>query len=172
MTPTEAAALLTICAAYDNRKPDPDAAKAWAMALDSYRFEDCRAAIVTHYRTSREWIMPADVITAVKRTRTGRLEDAAPCPPAGLDPDDTSAYTRWLRGVRRAIADGCEVHVEDYPATRAIGELRHVLRDVSAIAAIAVRPRAGTAEHEAALERARAELPPPAPMPDDSEAAE
>jgi hypothetical protein len=171
MTPTEAAALLTICAAYDNRKPDVDAAKAWAMALDGYRFEDCRDAIVGHYRTSREWIMPADVITAVKRIRTGRLEDAAPCPPAGLDPDDTSAYTRWLRRVRRAIADGCEVPAEDYPATRQLGELRHVLRAVPAIEA---RPRARTAEHEAALERARAELPPPAPMPvpDESEAGE
>ena len=155
MKPTEAAALLTICAAYDNRKPDPDAAKAWAMALDPYRFEDCRDAIVQHYRTSREWIMPADVITAVKKTRTSRLEDVAPCPPPGLDPDDTEAYKTWLAGVRKAIADGLDVPPPEYAATRSIGELRGVLREVPAIEA---KPREKSAEHEARMARARAEL--------------
>ena len=32
MTPAQAAALLTIAASFDNRKPDADQAKAWAMA--------------------------------------------------------------------------------------------------------------------------------------------
>ena len=170
MKPTEAAALLTICAAYDNRKPDADAAKAWAMALDGYRFEDCRDAIVAHYRASREWIMPSDVIGAVKKLRTGRLEDVAPIPPPGLDPDDTGAYVRWLAHVRRAIADGQEPPDYDYPATRSLGELRNVLRSVPAIEAKAPER---TAEHQAALDAAKAELaarrevPVAEPIPDD-----
>jgi hypothetical protein len=155
MTPTEAAALLTICAAYDNRKPDADAAKAWAMALDGLRFEDCRDAIVAHHRVSREWIMPADVVTAVKKTRTSRLEDVAPQPPADMDPDDTGRYARWLGHVRRQIADGQEPPPEPYPATRAIGELRGVLRMVPPVIAL---PPARTAEHQAARAAAEAEL--------------
>lgn len=43
MTPTEAAMLLTIAASYDNRKPDADQAKAWAMVLDDLRFVDAHA---------------------------------------------------------------------------------------------------------------------------------
>jgi hypothetical protein len=155
MTPTEAAALLTICAAYDNRKPDADAAKAWAMALDSHRFEDCRDAIVSHYRTSREWIMPADVIAAVKRVRGGRIEDVAPSPPADMDPDDTGRYARWLEVTRRQIADGEEPDPEPYRPTRQIGELRQVLRSVPALEA---KPREKSAEHAERMAEVRAEL--------------
>lgn len=169
MTPTEAAALLTICAAYDNRRPDPDAAKAWAMALDGLRFEDCREAIVQHYRASREWIMPADVLTAVKKTRTSRLEDVAPCPPRGLDPDDTAAYAGWLAGVRQAIADGRPVPTEDYPATRAVGELRGVLKALPA--PVLPKPRERSAEYAERMTQVRAELEARGvtPMPDPQE---
>jgi hypothetical protein len=155
MKTSEAAALLTICAAYDNRKPDADQAKAWGMALDGLRFEDCREAIVQHYRGSREWIMPADVFAAVRKTRTSRLEDVAPTPPPGLDPDDTGAYARWLAVVRQAIADGREPEEYEYAATRHIGELRHVLRAVPAIEA---KPREKSAEHEDRKAAAEAEL--------------
>ena len=74
MTPTEAAALLTIAAAYDNRKPDADQAKAWAMALDGLGFEDCRQVVVEHYRKTRDWLMPADVFNGVRRLRYERIE--------------------------------------------------------------------------------------------------
>lgn len=104
MNPAEAQALLTIAAAFDNRKPDPDAAKAWSVALDGLRFEDCRDAIVAHYRASSEWLMPAKVIGEVKRIRAKRIADhPAPTPPADLDPVETCA---WLREARRRIADG------------------------------------------------------------------
>jgi hypothetical protein len=107
MKPTEAAALLLIAAAYDNRKPDEDQAKAWAMALDGLRFEDCREVIVAHYQRSREWLMPVDVIGGVRRLREKRIADYGPPePPANLDPDDTGAYARWLETTKRRIADG------------------------------------------------------------------
>lgn len=107
MKPTEAAALLTIAAAYDNRRPDPDAAKAWAMALDGLRFEDCRQVIVEHYQRSRDWMMPVDVIGGVKRLRAQRISEFGPMPepPHGLG-EDPAAYSRWYSDTRRAIGDG------------------------------------------------------------------
>lgn len=127
MTPAEAAALLAIAAAYDNRKPDPDAAKAWSVALAGLRFEDCRDAIVAHYRTSTDWMMPGHVIAAVKRTRAARLAAAPPLtPPPDLTPLETVA---WLRAARRTIANG-------EPLEDTYGELkpRH-LPDLRAIVA-------------------------------------
>ena len=104
----EAQMLLTVAAAFDNRKPDADAATAWSVALDGYRFEDCRDAIVAHYRSSSDWLMPAHVVAAVKRMRAGRIDAAALTPPRDLDPDDTAAYRRWLAGERARVADGGE----------------------------------------------------------------
>src|SRR5690349_7030751 len=107
MKPTEAAALLTIAAAYDNRKPDADQAKAWAMALDGLRFEDCRTVIVEHYRRSREWLMPVDVVTGVRRMRDRRIAEYGPIElPADFDADDTAAYSRFIQEARRQIGDG------------------------------------------------------------------
>lgn len=115
MTPAEAAALLTIAAGFDNRKPDADQARAWAMALDGYRFEDCRDAIVGYYREHREWMMPADVIGRVKRVRNARVNayGTLPEPPAHINPDDTAAVQRWRLDFIRGIGDG--VHTTDNP---------------------------------------------------------
>mgnify|MGYP003333107135 FL=1 len=111
MNQQEAAALLAVAAAFDNRKPDADAATAWSAALDGLRFADCRDAVVAHYRKSADWLMPNMVIAEVNRIRQRRLEAAPPLsPPDDLDPDDTMAYTRWWREARMAIADGTYVH--------------------------------------------------------------
>jgi hypothetical protein len=105
MKPTEAAALLTIAAAYDNRKPDADQAKAWAMALDGMRFEDCRTVIVEHYRRTRDWLMPSDVVAGVKSIRDRRIREFGPLPA----PDgelESGEYARQIRETIRRIADG------------------------------------------------------------------
>lgn len=108
MTPAEAAALLTVAAAYDNRKPDRDQAQAWAMALEDYRFEDAREAVVRHYRATTDWLMPKHVIDGVKRIRFDRVSAFGPLPdpPRELDPDDTEAHHIWHRETLRKIADG------------------------------------------------------------------
>ncbi len=108
MNKQEVAALLSIAAAYDNRKPDPEAVTAWTYALDGLRFNDCRDAIVAHYRATNDWLMPNKVITEVKRIRAKRLADygALAEPPAHIDPDNTAAYQRWVIDTRRRIADG------------------------------------------------------------------
>lgn len=107
MNQQEAAALLGVAAAFDNRKPDPDAATAWSVALDGLRFQDCRDAVIAHYRASSEWLMPAVVIAEVKRIRRDRLTAHGPIePPHDMDPDDTVAYFRWRKDAQKAIADG------------------------------------------------------------------
>lgn len=104
MNKQEAAALLSIAAAFDNRKPDVDAATAWSAALDGLRFEDCRDAVVAHYRASSEWLMPQRVIAEVKRIRSKRIAEAGDLtPPPDLTPLETIA---WLKSARRRIGDG------------------------------------------------------------------
>lgn len=126
MTPAEAAALLTVCAAYDNRKPDADAAQAWALALDGLPFTDCRDVIVEHYRRSSDWVMPAHIRTAVRKIRDKRIAEAGDLtPPRGL----TDAQEReWLGEARRRIGDGETVTV-DYGElrTRHLPDLREIL---------------------------------------------
>lgn len=109
MTPAEAQMLLTVAAAFDNRKPDADAAKAWAIALGDLPYVDCRDAVVEHYRASSEWLMPAMVIKAVKRIRAKRIADHPPLtPPADLDVASTIA---WRREAQRRIGNG--EHIAD-----------------------------------------------------------
>lgn len=104
MSPAEAATLLAVAAAFDNRKPDADAAQAWAMALDGLRFHDCRDAIMAHYRASTEWVMPAMVRAAVKRIRAKRIDEHPPLvPPPGLD--DAQELT-WMADATRRVGDG------------------------------------------------------------------
>ena len=106
MTPQEAAALLTVAAAFDNRKPDPDAAQAWALALGDLPFTDCRDAIVAHYRKTTEWLMPAHVLELVKRVRDKRIADhegALTPPPHAREGD---AHRDWLREAKRRLGDG------------------------------------------------------------------
>ena len=145
MKPTEAAALLTIAAAYDNRKPDADAAKAWAMALDDLRFEDCREAVVAHYRSTRDWMMPSDVIAIVKRIRRDRLMvfGALPDPPRDIDPDDTPAMLAWEYGVRRSIADGTLKRDTPEPAPLSRAESAARMKELRA----AVQRRAPESQH-------------------------
>jgi len=127
MTPAEAASLLSLAAAYDNRKPDADAAQAWALALDGCRYEDCRTVVVDHYRRSNEWLMPNHVITEVKRLREKRLRETPEGPPpADLTPLETIA---WLKDARRRIADGEGIPDAGYGelTERHLPDLRHVL---------------------------------------------
>ena len=115
MTPTEAAALLTIAASFDNRKPDADQAKAWAMALDGLGFEDCRDVVVEHYRKSREWLMPADVFAGVRRIRYERIERFGYItPPPELDFAEEQAH---IKHIRERVAAG-ELTREQYDAEK------------------------------------------------------
>lgn len=167
MTPAEAAALLTIAAAYDNRKPDADQAKAWAMALDDLRFEDCRTVIVEHYKRSRDWLMPVDVRRGVQRLRYERIDAFGPIPePEGIDPDDKVRYQRARLEMQTAIADG--TLTRDALVTEELGRRRDVIAELGHIgqtvdSAMAARPlrealdEAKRERQEAEAEKKRAE---------------
>lgn len=119
MDVTQAALLLTVAASFDNRKPDADAARAWSIALDGIDFDDARAAIIRHFRESTEWLMPAHVITNVKRIERERIA-AAPnlyelTPPdriANLDGEDFDrAYLIWIKEQARRVRRGLPLDV-------------------------------------------------------------
>jgi hypothetical protein len=150
MTPAEAAALLTIAAAYDNRKPDEDQARAWALVLTDLRFEDCRDAIVIHYRHSRDWLMPADVVKGAQKLRIERWDNyyshfgMPPYPPELAD--DPAAENRWYDTVRQHILNGTVTHPDQWQhvAPELVGptpELKS--RDIASLGLIGQRvPRA------------------------------
>ena len=116
MTPAEAAELLTLCSGYDNRKPNADTAKAWALVLDGMDHSECMAAIVQHYRESREWLMPADIVRLVRAGRRQRVEafDRAVnlTPPSELDGEQ---QREWRMQIRERVARG-EVDAETWLA--------------------------------------------------------
>jgi hypothetical protein len=66
---------------------------------------DDAATVVKHYfTTSKEWLMPCDVLAGVKRLRADRLARALDQIP-DADPDDPPAYAAALRaGNYRAAA--------------------------------------------------------------------
>ena len=118
MTPAEAQVLLSMAAAFDNRRPDADAAKAWSVALDGLPFEDCRVVLIEHFKTSTDYLMPVMIRSGVRRMRRDRLErHPVLTPPPGLA--DT-AELAWIKAARRRIADGevidCDAAYELTPA--------------------------------------------------------
>lgn len=151
VTPQEAAALLGIAASFDNRKPDPDAALAWSVALTGLRFEDCRDAIVQHYIRSKEWLMPTDVIGAVRKMRDKRIASAPPLvPPPGLD---VAGELQWRREEIKRIGDG----LPPSPETRVLvsrGEV--VLPELPPMPP--AHPESSKRKDDEARARARAEL--------------
>lgn len=111
MTPAEAAVLLGMAAAVDNRKPDAETAKAWAAMLDGLRFEDCQAAIVEHFKTSTDYLMPVMVCTIARRIRAKRIAEHPPVEPPPHDcPTKDCTCVEFLRSWRlelnRRIGDG------------------------------------------------------------------
>ena len=67
MTLDETIDLLATCAAYDRRTVGRTDAVAWHAVVGDLPFDLAQQAVFAHYAESREWIMPADVRTRVKR---------------------------------------------------------------------------------------------------------
>lgn len=129
MTPTDAASLLTMAAAFDNRTPSEIAARAWSKALDDVvNLSDAELVIIEHYAGKREWIMPSDInqgIAAIRRNRTSRIE--TPQPPESIDGDDVARSIEWGRAFMRGIGDGLEEDAAFDSACAAVGVSRPLI---------------------------------------------
>jgi hypothetical protein len=120
VTAPEAAALLAYAAGYDNRQPDQFAASSWAEALEDIDFTDARQVIKKHYQSTRDWIMPSDVINGVRAMERARI-DLAPNldevePPLHIQamedgPDFTAAYLAWRKEQARRVRRGLPLEV-------------------------------------------------------------
>lgn len=74
MTLDETIDLLATCAAYDRRTIGKTDAVAWHAVVGDLPFDQAQKAVFAHYSESREWIMPADVRTRVKREQAKAAE--------------------------------------------------------------------------------------------------
>ena len=109
MNATQAGKLIGLMALYDNRKADdPADVVAWLKVVGDLAYRDAEAAVVGHYRESRERIMPADIRQRVAAIRAARLEAAGPVRIPEKLADRPLEAREWLQQTRRAIADGQE----------------------------------------------------------------
>lgn len=106
MNAAEAAELLAHAAAFDHRQPAESETRAWAEALADIPLSDALETVAAWYARTRDRLMPSDVRAAVRARRTDRINRAQLDPPAGVDPDDTETYRRWMLAALRATADG------------------------------------------------------------------
>ena len=74
MTPDQTVDLLTACAAFDRRTVGKSDVVAWHAIVGDLPFDLAQEAVFAHYRDSREFIMPADVRTWVKRRQRDEAE--------------------------------------------------------------------------------------------------
>lgn len=106
MNRSEAATILALCASYDRRTIGEADVAAWIQVIGDLRFQDVSQAIVGHYSRSRDFVMPSEIRTEVRRIRDDRLlRTPLPAPPADLSPLETIA---WQRQTTARIADGWE----------------------------------------------------------------
>ena len=125
MTPADAAEVLALAAAFDNRSVGEANALAWSAAVDErVSVADAKRIVTEHYARTREWVMPSDVNAAsaiLRRTRLDRM--ATPEPPETLNGDPGLELT-WQRAYRRAIGDGHDESMADLIACRTVGTFR------------------------------------------------
>jgi hypothetical protein len=106
VTTDEVIDLLTLIASCDRRTVGKADVAAWTLTVGDLRFADAQEAVVSHYASSREWIMPADIRRRVKAIRSDRISRAViPAPPAGLA-DDPGAYRAAMAALERRAGDG------------------------------------------------------------------
>jgi len=98
MNRADVARLLGVAAAFDSRTVGETDVAAWTMALDGLDTDRCRAAIVKHYRTETDRIMPAH-IRRLARTTTGV---------PGVIPETGEAFCDRCKGMHRP-AEPCSV---------------------------------------------------------------
>jgi hypothetical protein len=132
LTHEQVAALLVVAMAYDNRNAGDATVMAWTEAAirAQWRFAEAVEAIHQHYAQSTAFLMPGHVTTLIREARRQPAPFAA-LPPASPASEETRERVMEL-----------------------VGETFALPRDVKP----ARRPQDRSAEHAAAVEKARAEL--------------
>lgn len=108
MNVEETGMLLAAAAAFDSRDVGDSDILAWHRLLHGYRFADAQVALERHYSSSRDWLMPFDVIDGIKTLRAERLRDhirlyGSFVASDGLSPEDELEERRkW----HESVADG------------------------------------------------------------------
>lgn len=123
----ETAAVLAMISALDGRKAFGEIdAQAWHAVVGDLRFDDCREAVIAHYRDSSATLMPADLRVRVKQVRKDRIGDkVAPLPP--VDPDDVERYAQWQQAWVRAVGDGLTDDEAERSADMQLGVQREAI---------------------------------------------
>lgn len=107
VTPSDAAKLLGVAAAFDRRTVGEAEAIAWADALHDLDPNDCQLAIRSHYHDSAVFVMPSHVRqrvkaireTAAERAHRAMMREAIEAP---RDPDGSHrAYLAAVAGLRQ-----------------------------------------------------------------------
>ncbi len=101
----QTAQLLALIKVGDNRTVDRTTIAAWHDLVQDLPIDDALEAVRVHRRESTDYLMPAHVITGVKRIRGARLA-AAPPPLPDVDPDDVAAYQARRHQMLARIASG------------------------------------------------------------------
>lgn len=123
----ETAAVLAMISALDSRKVYGEVdAQAWNAVIGDLEFNDCREAVIEHYKQSPHPITPADVRKAVSVVRRARIGDrVAPLPP--VDPENVEDYKEWQRRWYAAIGSGQTDEEAERSADLALGITRQAL---------------------------------------------
>lgn len=103
--------LLTLIAAYDNRRFDDATVLAWHPILASATFEDCRTAVTRHFATSTEYLMPAHVNRGAIEIRNRRATQRETLDRLAIEQDPerrdrTEATKDLIRRLRDSLPDG------------------------------------------------------------------
>ncbi|MFE7609229.1 zinc finger domain-containing protein [Streptomyces celluloflavus] len=108
MTPAELAEVLGFAAFYDNRTLGEGDVRAWHLIVGRLDAADARQAVIDHYGTTRDRMMPADMLRLATRSREDHAADiqGPGLPPEipDADPDDVPAYLAAVREQRHHAA--------------------------------------------------------------------
>lgn len=74
MTPADTARVLAAAASFDQRTVGTADVAAWHAALHELDYQDARDAVVRHYRTTAERIMPVHVLHFAEEIRDERAQ--------------------------------------------------------------------------------------------------
>lgn len=167
----EAAAVLALAAAYDNRKVSDPTIVAWQAALADVDGADALAAVVAHHSNSGEYLMPVHVrrgAETIDRNRRRDERERAEAEQAieaaearAFTADEVSRAAAVIAELREKLPPGepAKLRGEHWLATHARGQLRDGSRVARPTAPDVPNPYFDPAAARALAEMNAAELP-------------